>query len=210
MQVIPKPSQPFVAVIFQAILQCFTCTRPPNDNFPKSVQKQVKAYWHLQSFCPKDSFIFGFILSRSQRCIRNINIKSRYARFFLLLRPVYWSTYKDAWFGKTNLIRTSGSEDMLTPVTKYTVRQCRRHFFKQLIHRKRRLLYRFCISKDRVETTHSPHFQIPAWHRRSRQELLSVRKGRKATNVSFWIFFSCFQYVAAAAFRSAGLSTRYL
>ena len=32
---------------------------------------------------------------------------------------------------------------------------------------------------------HSPHFQIPAWHRRSRQELLSVRKGRKATNVSF-------------------------
>ena len=70
-----------------------------------------------------------------------------FAFSFYFARILVYIQRCTTWFGKTNLIRTSGIRRYADTGHRYTVRQCRRHFFKQLIHRKRRLLYRFHVVK---------------------------------------------------------------
>ena len=179
--------------------------------FPKSVQKQVKSVLTPTIILPQKIPSFpGFILSSSQRCIRNINIKKPLRSLFPLLRP--YTVYIQrctTWFGKTNLIRTSGIRRYADTGHRYTVRQCRRHFFKQLIHRKRRLLYRFHVVKIASKPLIRLIFKYQHGTGEADKSYYTVRKGRKATNVSFWIFFSCFNPISWKSLQSFPLGQAF-
>jgi uncharacterized iron-regulated membrane protein len=95
--------QPFVAVIFRLFFNALR-VRGHQMTIPEISTKTSKSVLTPTIILPQKIPSFpGFILSRSQRCIRNINIKKPLRSLFPFTSPVYWSTYKDARRGLERL-----------------------------------------------------------------------------------------------------------